>query len=305
MMPGSGRFYIKSRNAFLYAAGLGFLGLAKAKNVLRGYTSPKPFDLSETDKCVTYDMRVVDEWLTHLAAYTRGAGTLQDMNVLELGPGSDLGVGTYLLAKGAATYNACDVNDLARHAPEGFYTALIERIRAADPGADVPMLQAQIRAARAGTPSRLKLIVRDDFNLLAAFAANSMDLVFSQAAFEHFDDVDATVAQLSAVCKPGAVIVAEIDLKTHTRWIRDKDPNNIYRYSDRIYRSFWFRGAPNRMRPYQYKEIFERNGWANVSIEPLEQIASDDRDASVVDRNYHHERNQLEMLSVVLCATKL
>jgi len=285
----------------MYVAGLGFLSLAKAKNVLRGYSSPKPFDLTETEKCVAYDMRVVDEWLAHLAAYSSGAYSLRGRNVLELGPGSDLGVGAYLLAKGAATYNACDVNDLARHAPLGFYTTLIERICAAVPGTDASMLQMQIEAARAGTPSRLKLVVRDDFDLLAAFAPNSMDVVFSQAAFEHFDDVDATVARLSAVCRPGAMIVAEIDLKTHTRWIRDKDPNNIYRYSDRVYRSFWFRGAPNRMRPYQYQEIFEKHGWVDLSIKPLDQVSSD---ASAFDPRYRHARNQLDYLSVVLCATK-
>lgn len=291
------------RNALLYTAGLGFLTLAKARHVLRGYSSPKTFDLSETERSVTYDLRVVDEWLMHLKAYS-GDASLQGRCVLELGPGSDLGVGAYLLARGAGTYSACDVNDLTRHAPDAFYQALLERIRARVPGADTAALEAQIRAARSGAASRLKVTVRDDFDLREAVAPHSIDLAFSQAAFEHFDDVESTVAQLSAVCKPGAMIVAEIDLKTHTRWIRDKDPNNIYRYSDRVYRRFWFRGAPNRMRPYQYREIFERHGWIKVSIAPLEQITPQARCASSVDEQFRDARNQLEYLSVVLCATK-
>ena len=57
----------------MYMAGLGFLTLAKAKNILRGYSSPKPFELAETDRCVAYDLKVVDEWLLHLAAYTGSA----------------------------------------------------------------------------------------------------------------------------------------------------------------------------------------------------------------------------------------
>ena len=73
---------------------------------------PKPFQLSDTERCIAYDLKVVDEWLSHLKTYTGKDGGLRDKHVLELGPGSDLGVGVYLLAKGAAGYNACDVNDL-------------------------------------------------------------------------------------------------------------------------------------------------------------------------------------------------
>lgn len=289
------------RNALLYAAGLGFLTLAKSKHLLQGYTSPKPFQSSEIERCIAYDLKVVDEWLSHLHRYAGGPGELRDKNVLELGPGSDLGVGLYLLALGAASYNACDVNDLMGQVPESFYTALIERIAALHGATGT--LKTEIDAARAGAASRLRLVVREDFDLVSAFGAASMDLVFSQAAFEHFDDVPRTVEQLSQVCKPGAVIVAEIDLKTHSRWIRDRDPNNIYRYSDAVYRSFRFRGIPNRLRPYRYREIFEANGWSNVSITPLEQVL-DSRAGFAAAERFRDERNQLQYLSVLLCATK-
>jgi SAM-dependent methyltransferase len=291
------------RNVFAYAAGVGFLTLAKAKNMLHGYSSPKPFQISETDRCVAYDLKVVDEWLQYLAAYSAADADLRGRNVLELGPGSDLGVGLYLLAKGAAAYHACDVNDLSRHAPASFYTSLIEHIGAADPGVDTASLKSQIELTRLGLASRLRYVVREDFDLVSAFGSNTMDLVFSQAAFEHFDDVARTVQQLTAVCKPGAIIVAEIDLKTHSRWIRDKDPNNIYRYSDGVYGAFWFRGIPNRMRPYQYRELFERHGWCDVSIIPIEQVNGLENEFSV-HRQFKDSRNQMSYLSIVLCARK-
>jgi SAM-dependent methyltransferase len=291
------------RNVFAYAAGVGFLTLAKAKNMLHGYSSPKPFSLSQTDRCVAYDLQVVDEWLQYLRAYSAGGDDLRGKNVLELGPGSDLGVGLYLLAKGAAAYHACDVNDLSQHAPASFYTSLIERIGAVDPSVDTASLKSQIELTRNRSASRLRYVVREDFDLVSAFGRNTMDLVFSQAAFEHFDDVARTVRQLTAVCKSGAMIVAEIDLKTHSRWIRDKDPNNIYRYSDGVYGAFWFRGMPNRMRPYQYRELFERHGWRDVSITPIEQV----RDLGgefPVHRQFKDSRNQMSYLSIVLCAKK-
>jgi SAM-dependent methyltransferase len=286
----------------MYLAGLGFLSLAKAKNILRGYSSPKTFVLAETDRCIAYDLKVVDEWLQHLAAYT-GSPVLGGKAVLELGPGSDLGIGLYLLAKGAATYSACDVNDLTKHAPKSFYSALIDRITAVLPGANRKYLESQIEGLRRRTASSLRVVVRSDFDLVASFGADSIDLVFSQAAFEHFDDVVRTAQQLSVVCKPGATIVAEIDLKTHSRWIRDKDPNNIYRFSNLIYRAFWFRGIPNRLRPYQYKEIFERCGWVDVSITPIERTGHG-QNAGTVDKQFADARNQLDFLSIVLCARK-
>lgn len=290
------------RNAFLYAAGIGFLTLAKAKHALQGYASPKPFSSADTERCIAYDLKVVDEWLAHLETYSGRTGQVRDKRVLELGPGSDLGVGLYLLARGAASYGACDVNDLMRRVPDTFYRHLIERIGALD-GTHTTELEPELELARHDAGSRLRLVVRKDFDLVSAFGPQSIDLVFSQAAFEHFDDVDRTVEQLSIVCKPGAMIVAEIDLKTHSRWIRDHDPNNIYRYSNPLYRALWFRGIPNRVRPYQYREIFQAHGWTNVTVTPLERI-SDPRHLGSVSGRFRDARNELDLLSIVFCATK-
>jgi SAM-dependent methyltransferase len=303
VMPQRVGFRIAACDVFMYAAGLVFLTLAKAKNIFSGYSSPKPFRLSETDRCIDYDLRVVDEWMTHLRAYAGDQLNVRGKAVLELGPGSDLGVGLYLLARGAAVYNACDINDLTQHAPAGFYAALIDRIVAMQTPVSREFLESQIEGARRGAESKLRVVVNSGFDLVSAFGAGSIDIVFSQAAFEHFDDVVRTVQQLSTVCKPGAVIVAEIDLKTHSRWIRDKDPNNIYRYSNPLYRAFWFRGIPNRVRPYQYRQIFERRGWVDLSITPIER-ATDRQSAGAVDEQFRDSRNQLDFLSVVLCARK-
>jgi SAM-dependent methyltransferase len=293
------------RDAFLYIAGLGFLTLAKAKHTIAGYTSPKPFQLSDTNRCINYDLKVVDEWLTHLAQYAGPLATVADKAVLELGPGSDLGVGIYLLAKGAATYSACDVNNLMSRVPDAFYARLIERIEGIQGAEAARSLKSEIDAARTGSAARLHLEVRKDFDLLSAFEPNSIDLVFSQAAFEHFDDIAVTVERLSMVCKAGAVIVAEIDLKTHSRWIRDKDPNNIYRYPNALYKAFWFRGIPNRVRPYEYKEAFARHGWTDIRITPIERVRHPQQGAAAAHGQFKDARNEMDFLSIVLCARKL
>jgi SAM-dependent methyltransferase len=292
------------RNVFYYFAGLPFLALAKTKNVLLGYTTPKPFDVRDTERAVNYDFQVVDDWLAHLRQYGGREPSLVGKNVLELGPGSDLGIGLLLLARGARRYNACDVNDLAKRVPDEFYEAFLARVQSTERNANLAELKKALTAARSGSDDGINYVVRDDFDLVKAFGPDSMDLVFSQAAFEHFDDIDATVAQLTAVCKPGAMIVAEIDLMTHSRWIRDKDPNNIYRYPELIYRLFSFRGMPNRVRPYRYRKAFERNGWSDIRIIPRLTRGDHRSGASGMSRAFRDDVNEMGHLTIVLCATK-
>ena len=292
------------RDLFYYSAGLAFLLMAKVKNLLRGYSTPKPFDTSDAQRCVEYDIKVVDEWLSHLGRYLGldDPPSLVGKDVLELGPGSDLGVGIYLLSKGVLTYNACDVNRLATTAPDAFYEALFSRLHARDVAVPMQELRQQLANTRMNQSSRLNYVVRDDFDLLEAFGRNTIDLVFSQSAFEHFDDIDATVHGMTAVCRPGAVLVAQIDLKTHSRWIREKDPNNIYRFSPAIYRAFWFRGAPNRLRPRHYLEALNRHGWTDIAVVPLSQLPP--QDFRHLAHQFRGASNQMELLSVFICARK-
>jgi len=111
---------------------------------------------------------------------------------------------------------------------------------------------------------------------------------------------------MSTVARPGAKLVCEIDFKTHSRWIRDKDPNNIYRYSDWFYHLFYFRGIPNRVRPYEYKIILQNNGWEDIAIFPL-QTLTDFEIQSIkpfLKARFQHEDNQMQVLSCILCATR-
>lgn len=292
------------RNSFFYTAGIGFLALAKAKNILKGYSTPKPYGISATQQCIDYDIRVVEDWLTHLKRYSPGDNSLKGKSVLELGPGSDLGIGIYLLSKGCSQYNACDVHDIMKSTPENFYDEFFRKLEGMKSKADINSLKTQLKETKAGRPSKLNYVIRKDFDILSAFGASTIDLVFSQAAFEHFDDINATVSQLSAVCKPGAKLAVLIDLKTHSRWVRDKDPNNIYRFSKCVYDAFWFRGIPNRVRPFQYKEALERFGWTDISVTPLTKLDDPAKSHSGMHKTFAGDKNQMDWLSVMICASK-
>lgn len=288
---------------YLYTAGLIFLALAKAKSLIHGYSSPKPFGIAEIQRCIDYDITVVDNWLCELKAYADGEEKLKGKNILELGPGSDIGIGLYLLAKGCFQYNACDVHNLMKKTPESFYRQFFGRLSSREPQEKIDFLKQQLAAFKAGYPSRLNSLVRNDFDLVSAFGPATVDLVFSQAAFEHFDNVPATVTQIHTVCKPGAILIAQVDLKTHSRWIRQKDPNNIYRYPQGLYNFFRFRGSPNRFRPFQYKMALEAAGWQDISIYPI-SVLNEGEGYAGMDKRFSDQKNQMDHLSIMLCAKK-
>lgn len=235
-----------------YTAGLGFLALAKAKNVLTGYSTPKPFAIDETDRCIDYAVGLGEKYIRFLRL--RGID-ITGRRILELGPGSDLGVGLHLIRQGAGGYVGFDRNNLAGRVPDSFYARMAGR-GLADP-----------EALRDG---RVAYAVDGNFDV--GTVTGRFDIVVSNAAFEHFDDVERTVRQLRHVMRPGGVAVISVDLQTHSRWIRERDPNNIYRYPEALYRLFSFPGQPNRLRPWAYRAFFERHGWQDVALTPHDRV---------------------------------
>jgi hypothetical protein len=111
--------------------------------------------------------------------------------------------------------------------------------------------------------------------------------------------------QLARVCRPKALFAAEIDLQTHSRWIRDADPLNIYRYPDPLYAAMRFAGSPNRLRPSDYEKLLAAHGWSEVHLYPRRVL-----DPSYVGRveptlaaRFRGDLERLGWLSVVACAT--
>lgn len=290
-------------NYFYFWSGLLILFLAKMKHRLQGYRSPRPFAPSQLERCIEYDLRTVSSWLRDLAAYTGKEDYLKGRKVLELGPGPDLGVGLMLLAEGAAQYMAVDANDLATRMPPSFYERLFLRI---SNKADVGALRRELAGMERRNPNRLHYVVRRDFDLVAALEGKRAEVIFSQASFEHFDDIHKTIEQLSLVAAEDAVLVMSVDLRTHSRWIRDRDPNNIYRYPGWLYRLMDFDGIPNRVRPREYEAALARNGWSDIVIKPLTSLTS--VQAEAVRPHLHHpfrsHQSDMHCLTISLFARR-
>lgn len=277
--------------------GLAILFLNKVRYGVRGYREPRPFAPTDFERAINYDRHVVDGWRKALQNYT-GRG-IDGKVVLELGPGADLGPALFLLDAGAQQYITVDANRLIDQTPLRFYEELLKSLPHGD------NLKPELEKTLAGNDDRIQYVVDPTFNL-TQLATESIDVAVSQAAFEHFSDVEKTINQLSTVVKSGGVLVAEIDLMTHTGLLRDRDPLNIYRYSNLLYRLARFSGIPNRVRPQAYKDALERHGWYNVQIVPLQTLSSKQVDdiRPGLARPFRDDP-QMHILSFLLLATKL
>jgi len=255
------------KNVRYHFIGAIFIILNYFRHSIFGYKTPRTFSISEIDRSVGYDFAVVDNWIKYLRFYVKDEKPLMNKVILELGPGPDFGVGLIILTLSAKKYIALDVNNLAFSAPPEFYDKLFERLKERFPDCNVEQLKEQLSKCLKRNEAGIEYIVNKDF----AFSKikEPVDVVFSQAAFEHFTNIEKTLAELSKVVKQGGVLVTLIDLKTHTFWIRDRDPLNIYRYSNWFWNTFRFKGSLNRVRTMEYKQLLENNGWFYINIEPL------------------------------------
>lgn len=293
------------KNWFFYISGIGFLILSNIKYHIRGYT-PKPFTIKEAQRCIDYDFQVVDNWVKHLHSYdgeTENA-VLENKRILELGPGSDLGAGLYLLSKNAKEYNAVDIYNLVDSVPDEFYELFFSNLQ--NKKVDTAPLVDQLKKTRQGNSDKLNFFLDEDFDIKRALGDRKIDVVFSNAAFEHFHDIKKTIKDVSEVSESGAKFIIDVDLKTHSRWIRDYDPLNIYRYPKWLYDLLSVPATPNRARPYEYKEALEKNGWQDIEI--LGYLTVDDDKYSLtknhLNKKFMNEKNQMKYLSILVFATK-
>lgn len=294
-------------NFICWLSGGIILALNKIKHTIQGYTSPRTFHISEIKKSVEYDFSVVALWDFFLKKYCGDDFSIKNKTILELGPGADLGVGLILLSIGAKKYNSLDINNLIETVPDELYEELFNTIEKQDNTiTSISELTKQLDLTKNAKNENLNYICDPLFNI-NRFKDEGIDLVLSNAAFEHFDDIKKTFDQLSEIVKPGGTLLAEIDLSTHTRWIRDKDPLNIYRYSPLYYNMMKFSGSPNRIRPYQYAEYLNKSEWSNIQIIPYRTLNKNyvNHVNSNLSMCFQSSNNTMEALSFILCATRI
>lgn len=292
------------KNRFFYGLGLAALVGASLRHRIGGYRNPTDFSSGDWPRAIAHVIDIVQDWRKHLDDGENGPKALDGLDILELGPGATLGTGVLLVGLGARSYRAVDAFDLAGRTPNGFYRALAE--------ADLPpafnraRILGAIDALERGRSDPIGYVVEPDFDIGLAAAGRTFDLVVSNAAFEHFNNIDSVIAQITHVVRPGATFLAGVDFQAHTRGIRGRDPNSIYRFSPELYRSLAFPGQPNRRRPSEYLRALEAYGWTGAQCRPVDVAGAKYRawSNSGLHHAFRNDAADMDVLTGIVLAEK-
>lgn len=279
-----------------YWAGAMILVLNKIRHEVKGYITPRTFSTLELDKVIEYDLGVVKSWLTELKNYSQ-KDSVADLNILELGPGADLGVGLNFLSLGASQYFALDKFKLIDQGSDELYEKLIAKLTTDDD--KKKSLKKEIELFKNDQSEKIHYLQDDNFSL-KHFLDKKIDLIVSQAAFEHFANPAQVIKEIGEISKPGTKVVVQIDMMTHSRWIKEVDPLNIYRYSDFFYQLTKFLGSPNRWRPDDYVAGFEKAGFGHIAIVPMSTL-SPDYISDITPHLYQKFRKEKKQMAILDC----
>ncbi|KQT19392.1 hypothetical protein ASG40_00600 [Methylobacterium sp. Leaf399] len=292
------------KNLIFHGVGLGAMGLAAARHRIGGYRRPTDFASEDLTQAIAHVVEIVQDWNDTLSRLGTHPRSVRGLDVLELGPGATLGTGVLLRGFGASSYLAVDVNELAAQTPSAFYRMIAEA--PLPDGCDPAIVRAVAESLAQGQDAGVGYATDPDFDIVRAAAGRTFDVVVSNAAFEHFDDVDAVIADLGPVMRPGAVFIAMVDFQTHSRWVRRVDPNSIYRIGPSLYRAMTFPGQPNRLRPRDYLESLARHGWRDAQVHPVDRAPPDylawSRRSLAAD--YRDDEARMDVLTGIVTARK-
>jgi hypothetical protein len=189
-------------------------------------------------------------WLRHLVSAFNSGMKAQPAVIAELGPGDSLGMGLAALLTGSTTYYALDVREYANTQRNthilGELVTLFQNREPIPLEAEFPNIKPALDSyafphhslsdehlARVLSPARVASIgyalghmgpgTTSDVSITyqapwfspKTIKEDSVDWIFSQAVFEHVDDLDHTYDVLHRWLRPGGFMSHQIDFKSH------------------------------------------------------------------------------------------
>jgi SAM-dependent methyltransferase len=226
---------------------------------LRGHHSGSTALSMSVDDAADYARRVVADYVTYGAG--GDAERLIDKDVLEIGPGDNLGVALLLLAKGARTVTCIDgfAHNFNAHHNSQVYKAIYsslgtderERVR------DVLTIQADGSAAVGGERLLCRYGVPIDAEM-TPLRAHSYDIVISRAVLEHLGDLEIGWRNMVQCLRKDGEMWHKVDFRCHD-FFGQIHPLYFLTVSDTIW-NFISRPDPtmNRLRHPTYRELASR-----------------------------------------------
>ncbi len=191
---------------------------------MSGDADPNP--RKKFDEAVSYAVQIANGVLRKLETHDI---SLSGLRYLELGPGADFAPQLILVSHGVRVTLADKY--LSQWDPgyhPGFYRAFLEQWPGRKEAIEIALKQG-------GYDGLLKL-VSEPVEEMASLAADSFDLVLSNAVLEHVLDIPGAVAELARVTRAGGIHAHQVDFRDHRNFDRpldhlllDKDAYHEYR----------------------------------------------------------------------------
>jgi SAM-dependent methyltransferase len=213
-------------------------------------------------------------------AQRKAIGDVSGKDVIEIGPGGNVGVALSFLSAGAKSATCIDVVPWAQD------TAL-------------NALYAEISSIPA---ERVRYLSPVDITA-TPLADACADIIYSNACFEHFADPRSAIREIARLLRPGGVTSHQIDLRDHRDF---KYPLEFLRYGERTWKLMSSnRGdqLTNRWRLSDYLECFAGAGLQVRFCDVNQTTAVNEKmRASLAPRFRAKALEDLSVLSVLLVA---
>jgi len=226
----------------------------------------QPLDASQEalERDAKYALGTAITWIDNLPG---GEKFLRGKKVLEIGPGINFGSILTLACHGAEVL----VTDrfLTPWDPEyhpKFYTLLKERLAGRWPGIDLSPLERIIATGQ--YPRESICAYTCSLEKLSGVPAESVDLVISNAVFEHLYDLQSAFAHLARITKPGGLGLHQVDFRDHRDYSRPLDYLLLSQKEFTIEFRERHGECGNRFRPREMWQLFESAGFEVKEFRP-------------------------------------
>ncbi len=244
----------------------------------------------------------------HITALEPLRGNLLGADLLEIGPGSNLGVGLLALLAGANSAICLDIEPMAQ-AADALYPALVKTAATyPDTYLVAPALLERARRDPDGLARHLlgRISYRAPVDIVKnTLPAASLDVICSHNCFEHFANPDRAIAQIARLLRPGGVTSHQIDLRDHRDFNR---PLEFLAHSETIWRlttSHLPNAVRHRWRASEYRAAFAKHELEVLYLEVSHQTTVTEAMRRRFARHFQAmDLDDLGILSLLLVARK-
>ncbi len=271
------------------------ISLEIAKNVIMGsgflqvvrnkIASGRTTGALDVDKAFAHSSSIFEQYKLGLADAGLGADYFKGKSILEIGPGSNLGVQLNFIGAGAERAYALDrFKDVQSTEKEAeLYAKIIAGLDQEGKDRCNAVLKI-VDNLPSFTGDKIKYFgdrsLENAHSMLKhdGIEDEKFDVIISHLALEHVANLTKGIYSVTRLLKPGGICIFICNLKSLGGvYNHQTEPLRLLYYSEKLWQTmFSKRGGSNRVRAHGYIKRLEVNGFAVLSFEVLERMEIND-----------------------------